>query len=85
LTSGITKPRNPKLNRGKVTGACRGRDRERAGPVDRVFIRDSSRESNELIRLKGEFERSCEQERDEVVASSGIRACLHTASSGIRA
>jgi hypothetical protein len=31
--------------------------------VDRVFIRDSSRESNELIRLKGEFERSCEQER----------------------
>jgi hypothetical protein len=29
LTSGITKPQNPKLNWGKVTGMCRGRDREK--------------------------------------------------------
>jgi hypothetical protein len=45
---------------------------KREGPVDRVFIRDSSRESNELIRLKGEFERSCEQER-----RGGGRVLLH--------
>jgi hypothetical protein len=35
---------------------------KREGPVDRVFIKDSSRESNELIQLKGELnDRSCEQ------------------------
>jgi len=54
-TSEKTKPRNLKLNREKVTGACRGCDREKAGPMDRVFNRDSSRESEELIQL-GEFE-----------------------------
>jgi hypothetical protein len=31
--------------------------------MDRVFIRDSSRELNELIQLKGKFERSCELQR----------------------
>jgi hypothetical protein len=53
-TTGITKPRNLRLSRGKVTGACKGCDREREGPVDRVVIRDSSRESEEPLRLMNE-------------------------------
>jgi hypothetical protein len=34
-------PKTPELRSGKVTGACRGRDRVKKGPVDRVFHRDS--------------------------------------------
>jgi hypothetical protein len=59
LTTERTKPRKPEIESGKVTGACRGRDRVKKGPVDSGFHRDSIGSPKEPLRLKEvNFERS---------------------------